>query len=176
MAPSIPSSGTTAPPSFPLFPFVMTDQKNHALQNAQAWADDITTLHEAFTFCADGLMEAREIGLEARRRLRKDFDYDGDNREQCLEAIEEQCRESVLSVEVRQDWHAPGLSADLLDFSILLSTGGPALRLRGDLTAYCEPRRAWLEYQDWGTPWTEYHGGDLDALLWFSSLFWYGEG
>jgi|694.fasta_scaffold62441_5 hypothetical protein len=149
---------------------------NRALDNAQAWAESIAHLHEAHLFCNDDSIEAREISREARSLLRKGFDFDGCNRGEVLGAIEDHSRESVLCVEVRQDWHAPGLSADLLDFSILLSTGGPALRLRGDLTSYCEPRRAWLEYQDWYTPWREYHGGELDALLWFASLFWYGEG
>lgn len=152
-------------------------EKDHAFQNAQTWAENTTTLCEAFAFCSDERMEAREISREARRMLRKDFAYDGDNREQCLEDITEHCRESVLSVEVRSGWHNPGEAPDIPeDFRFLLSTGGPALRLRGNLNCHNEPRRVWLEYQDWYTPWTEYHGGELDALLWFASLFYYGEG
>jgi hypothetical protein len=60
---------------------------------------------------------------------------------------------------------------------ILLSTGGPALRIRGELDEYKQPYRAWLEYQDWFTPWTEYHGDnvDTDALLAFAAYFYFGE-
>ena len=177
MASSIPSSGTTAPPSFPLFPFVMTNQ-DHALQNAQAWAEEITTLYEAFAFCeasafcADELMEAREISLEARQML----SYDGGNREECLETIKDHCRESILSGEVRFSWHVPGEMPDYPDeFQILLTTGGPALRIRGDLDRHGEPRRAWLECQDWFTPWREVRCCDSEVLLWFAGLFYYGE-
>lgn len=42
-------------------------------------------------------------------------------------------------------------------FEILLTTGGPAVRIMGELDANGELDRAWLEVQDWGTPWTLYH-------------------
>jgi len=91
--------------------------------------------------------------------------------------VREHIQESVLDVAVRSGWHAPGADAEPEDFAILLSTGGPALRIRGELDEHAEPFRAWLEYQDWGTPWTEFHGEDAasqDDLLTFAQCFYFG--
>lgn len=95
------------------------------------------------------------------------------NSDQAIERIQE----SPLSLEVRSGWTSPGDTMEAEDFCILLSTGGPALRIRGELDQYKEPRRAWLEYQDWGTPWTEYHGEGCsnDDLLTFCRQFYFGE-
>jgi hypothetical protein len=60
-------------------------------------------------------------------------------------------------------------------FVILLSTGGPASRIQGELSNG-EPRRAWLEVQDWGTPWTQYFGIKQDTLLAYARCFYFGEG
>lgn len=88
----------------------------------------------------------------------------------------EMAQESALSLELTGSW-TPGETPTADGFVILLSTGGPALRIVGELNQYQEPDRAWLEYQDWGTPWTEYHGdnSDQDALLTFCSCFYFGE-
>jgi hypothetical protein len=56
-----------------------------------------------------------------------------------------------------------------------LSTGGPALRIRGELDEHKQPDRAWLEYQDWGTPWTQYFDVEQDTLLQFCQVFYFGE-
>lgn len=54
------------------------------------------------------------------------------------------------------------------------------MRIVGDLDANCEPTRARLETQDWGTPWTEYRGawgnGGADTLLAYAQCFYFGEG
>jgi hypothetical protein len=47
--------------------------------------------------------------------------------------------------------------AEPVEYQILLSTGGPALRITGQLGAHGEAGTAHMEYQDWGTPWTRYH-------------------
>jgi hypothetical protein len=39
------------------------------------------------------------------------------------------------------------------EFMILLCTGGPAVRIRGELDRYSEPEKPRIEYQDWFTPW-----------------------
>lgn len=149
--------------------------ENHAADNAARWADSIETAYEAWQFCQDDSMEGRDISVEAKRILRE-HDYDGTNKNEVLEAIEEEMRESILSLEVRSDWHSPGNYDGPEQFNLLLSTGGPALRLIGDLDQHCTPRRCWLEHQNWFTPWTEYHGGTAESLEWFAGLFYYGEG
>lgn len=94
---------------------------------------------------------------------------------------EDDAREAIqndtLSVEVRKDWYAPGHEDDKpSEFQILLCTGGPAVRIMGELDDYCEPQRAWLEYQDWGTPWTQlFNEIDQDTLLQYCQQFYFGE-
>ena len=89
-------------------------------------------------------------------------------------------QESILGAEVRTDWHAPGDSDNKpSEYLILLSTGGPACRIIGDLDSYCLPTSAKLEYQDWGTPWTRYYNNmtdeDDEKLLLYASQFYFGE-
>ncbi len=76
-----------------------------------------------------------------------------------------------LSVEVRSDWVTPGEEMTAGEFRILLCTGGPAVQIRGELGVHGEPSRAWLEYQDWGTPWTQYFDADQSTLLAYASHF-----
>jgi hypothetical protein len=47
----------------------------------------------------------------------------------------------------------------------LVTTGGPAVRIMAEVDQHGLPRRAWMEVQDWGTPWTHYHGADAETLL-----------
>jgi len=150
-------------------------EKNHAADNAARWADTIEANYEAWQFCQDDAMEGREISPEAKRVLRE-HDYDGTNKNEVSDAIEDEMRDSILSLEVRSGWYSPGSSDGPEQFMLLLSMGGPALRLIGDLDTYCQPRCCWLEHQNWFTPWIESRAGDSEALLWFAGLFWYGEG
>ena len=93
------------------------------------------------------------------------------------EDAEQRIHEDALSVEVRSGWAPIGDALNAEEYMILLTTGGPALRIRGELDGNGTPTRCWLEYQDWGTPWTEYHGqnADMGALLTYSQQFYFGE-
>lgn len=84
----------------------------------------------------------------------------------------------ALSVLARTGWYEPATIGDhqpAEEFEILLSTGGPASRIRGELENG-EPSRAWLEIQDWGTPWTRHFDISQDTLLAYSRCFHFGEG
>lgn len=83
-------------------------------------------------------------------------------------------QEDPLSVEVRSDWASPGEELTAGEFQILLCTGGPAVRIMGELDRG-EPVRAWLEYQDWGTPWTQYFDASSDTLCQYASHFFFGK-
>lgn len=92
-----------------------------------------------------------------------------------VNAAEESISEDPLSVETRSGWHAPGEEAEDEEFCILLCTGGPAVRIVGDLGRYGEAHSARLEYQDWGTPWTEYigdhHSSNVAILQEYANYF-----
>jgi len=84
-------------------------------------------------------------------------------------------QEDPLSVQVRSDWENSQADFQACEFRILLCTGGPAVRIMGELDHHKQPVRAWLEYQDWGTPWTTYFGADQSVLLAYCSEFYFGE-
>lgn len=154
------------------------EQLSHAEQNAGGWSDQITAAWEAYGFCLEE-GEGKYLSREAKAVL-KEHGFDGTNHDTVAEWIADAMREAPLSVEIREGWLEPGDGASLepTEFRILLSTGGPALRIMGELN-HGEPSRCWLEHQDWGTPWTRYFSRSAErasALLWFASLFYYGEG
>lgn len=85
--------------------------------------------------------------------------------------------EDPLSIQLSGTWDAG--SVPVADKAIiLLAWGGPAVRIVCELTTDMEPHRAWIEAQDWGAPWTEYHGDVIssEALLRYCSCFYFGEG
>ena len=84
--------------------------------------------------------------------------------------------EDPLEIMVRSDWEPTCETLTPTEFCILLTTGGPAVRIRGELNEYREPCRAWLEVQDWFKPWTQFFPASQDTLLTYASCFYYGEG
>jgi hypothetical protein len=92
-----------------------------------------------------------------------------------LEEAQTHIQEDALSIEVRSGWRALGDTLEAEEFNILLTTGGPAVRIRGALDDNREPSRAWLEVQDWGTPWTRYYDALQEVLLAYARCFYFGE-
>jgi hypothetical protein len=92
------------------------------------------------------------------------------SRDDALERIQQ----DALCVEVRSLWVPVGYTMTVDQFAILISTGGPAVRIRGDLVDGV-PCRAWLETQDWVTPWTQYSGASQDVLLDYARCFHFGD-
>ena len=94
------------------------------------------------------------------------------------EDAEQRIQEDALSVEVRSGWVSYGCQEDMRpeEFCILLSTGGPATRIVGELNEHGEPTSARLQAQDWFTPWTDYREADEEALLTYARCFYFGEG
>ncbi len=95
------------------------------------------------------------------------------------EDAEEMIHEDPLSVMVRGGWREPGKPSEDSpeEYEILLSTGGPATRIRGKLNQYGEPETAGLEVQDWFVPWKEWRGDGWRAktLLTYARCFYFGE-
>ena len=86
-------------------------------------------------------------------------------------------QEHPLEIATKSGWHAPGENGDDDEFMILLCTGGPAVRIVGELDQYKQPARAWIECQDWFISWQEWRGEnfDHDALLQYCQEFYFGE-
>ena len=126
---------------------------DHAKQNAAAWAASIF-----------GMIAARDAAHEA-----DDLD--------AIDEAEREIDESALNVLVRDDWRtmdAFGKDSTPEEYQILLSAGGPALRIYGQVDDGGGALDARLEWQDWGTPWTEYYEATREqdaAILAFASQF-----
>ena len=78
------------------------------------------------------------------------------NPEEALERIEG----SLLDIGVRSGWSSlsdkPDSTLEPAEYLITIPTGGPACRIRGGLDHNGVPDTlSRIEYQDWGTPWTE---------------------
>lgn len=78
-------------------------------------------------------------------------------------------------MEVRSDWVAVGSKLEPTEYSILLCTGGPAVKVMGQLDEHREPTTAALYHQDWFTPWILYTEADETVLMKFVSYFYFGE-
>lgn len=155
--------------------------ENRALEQANTQMSSIIDMVAALNCDYNRLYDLREY-------YDGELDYDELEELAELEEIAEDCeseddareriKEDALEVQVRADWHSPGAESSAPNqFYILLCTGGPAVRIMGELNGYGEPDRAWLEYQDWGTPWTERvnDSGDMEALLAYAQCFYFGE-
>jgi hypothetical protein len=131
----------------------MTDME-HAAGNAKGWLASIEEM------LSD--LQAHDAGQETSEE---------DQREEA----EQRIQESVLSVSVRDGWRVPGSPSEdgPEEYEILLSTGGPALRIWGKLDRG-QPDSAELQMQDWGTPWTRYPAPEA-TLLAFAAHFYFGE-
>ena len=95
------------------------------------------------------------------------------------EAAQTRIEEDPLSVEVRGAWQpVGGEGAKPVEFMILLCTGGPAVRIRGELDRYSEPEKPRIEYQDWFTPWqnlSDVSDDQNDALFEYCRLFYFAD-
>jgi hypothetical protein len=106
--------------------------------------------------------------------------------EEAMEKAHNTILESVLEVTVRSGWYTPNEqrfagSPEPQEYCILLSTGGPALRIVGKLDRWMGPETAQLEYQDWGIKWQESDISKRSAkneakLVEFANFFYFGEG
>lgn len=166
---------------------------DHAIQNAKGWLE--TIVEDIAKLKAAREAESIECGqCEGTGTITGGLGGDGED-EECPvcdgtgeieyagedeDTIRQRIDEGPLSVQIRDGWRSPGSEGEPEEYEILLSTGGPALRLFGQLGAYCEPHGApLLQWQDWGTPWTTYHDTTTEedeALEEYARCFYFGEG
>jgi len=121
----------------------------------------------------DAMRERIKWEMEMSNFEPDDFSFEFDDEE-----ARQTIQEDALSVQVRGAWHSPG-DTDVEDdeFEILLCTGGPAVRIVGDLNSG-SPDRPRLEYQDWFTSWTELiidNDEEREALQTYCEQFYFGD-
>lgn len=152
---------------------------NHAEQQARAQLRGIRELLAALDLDWERLEELKAEELDAEKEGRQMPDDDsaelwelreaaGEYRSQ--EDAEEAIYNDPLSIQYRSGWADSPEDMTPEEFSILLCTGGPAVRIVGEFNWDGTPHRAWLEYQDWGTPWTMLFDGQEDALAYAQRL------
>lgn len=121
-------------------------------------ADDI----EYYAMSEDDFKELEELETQSAGY---------DDQDAVLTAIQE----DPLDISVRSGWANVGDELTPDEFMILLCTGGPAVRIVGELNRG-QPCRARIEHQDWFEPWQDYvEPGTQDALLTYCSQFYFGE-
>jgi|HubBroStandDraft_4_1064222.scaffolds.fasta_scaffold00027_46 hypothetical protein len=132
------------------------DRYAHARSNAKGWFESIEEMLAAQNAAA------KDGGIAA------------------IEESERAVHESVLSIEVRSAWvscgdwdrfHSDRVAPD--EYCILLSTGGPALRIVGQLDQYGQPSSAEMQMQDWGIVWERYPAPEATLLEFVSQFCFY---
>lgn len=126
---------------------------------------------------ADGSLEefdTEEEAAAAQRAWREEHHLDPMTGEAEQEDdIRRRIEEGPLSVQVRDGWRSPGAPSDgAEEYEILLSTGGPALRIYGEISGG-SPSTAELQAQDWFKPWTPVPDIDDDILLKYAQNFYF---
>jgi len=160
-----------------------TETTDRAREKAQAQLEGIIAMVKRLEHCneCDGgedceltdeqILEGLELasGQEVTDEEREQYHDEDEARERI--------QEDPLSVQVRSGWHTPCEASEPMEYEILLCTGGPAVRIIGQLGRYNEPESAELQCQDWSTPWEELitTGEDNEALLTYARSFYFGE-
>ena len=153
------------------------EPNNRAAESCRHFLETIEVLHQLHTWAHTDDAPST-LSVVARRELLSRGWAEDQDRETIAEAIDQEIQEDPLSVQVRSDWEDIGAEMQPAEFEILLSTGGPATRIVGELNQYKWPTRPRLQHQDWFTPWTEYldaTSAQDEALDWFCGMFYFGE-
>jgi hypothetical protein len=90
------------------------------------------------------------------------------------EDAEQRIQEDPLSLQFRSGWANSKEEFEVEEFELLLSTGGPAVRIIGEVRDG-EPHRPRLQAQDWGTAWTDYLDQSTNVLETYCRCFCFGE-
>ncbi len=138
------------------------EEVNNLIAKHEIEADEGETVEELRNRLFDGI-EEESIEPDG-------FEFDEDAARQAIE-------EDALSLEVRSGWYSPGSEDNKPEeFCLLLGTGGPAVRIIGDLDGG-SPSNPKLQTQDWFTPWTDYHttSEEDDILQKYCEVFYFGE-
>ena len=108
-----------------------TTEACRSLEQAKSQLETIQLWHEVHQW-AEAQLEPKELSRAGRRLLLEELDWAADpDQEAVAEAIRDWVLEDALDIQVRSDWHSLGEDPETAEFSILLCTGGPAVRIKG---------------------------------------------
>jgi len=113
----------------------------------------------------------KEIGSDYASTIRDLVEALDSEQEEIREAAILEIKERPLEVCFRSGWEPAncwgnGKAIDPAEIYILLTTGGPAVRIRGEWNQHLETLdNPILEIQDWGTSWERYYEKDFDEIL-----------
>ena len=156
-------------------------ENNHAEQNARAHLESIIAMMDRNQHIEE--CDGNDCELSAKEiyhGLGQLLDPKGPTPEEraCYhdqDDLDRQVHEDPLSIEIRSGWASVGETLEPEEFKLLLTTGGPACRIIGELNEAHEPTKARIQYQDWGTPWEDLQTAEGDQeLLAYASFFYYG--
>lgn len=132
------------------------------------------------------MVKALDVDYERLAELRQGVELDQHEQDELaeLESMANGCEsydeaeqmiwDAPLSIMLSGRW--PVRREPVADgFEILLSTGGPATRIIGDLDDHMQPYNCKLQAQDWFTPWETYDGADGEILERYCQNFYLGE-
>jgi len=141
-----------------------TKERNHALTNCVGQLETIKELYRNY------------------KEAESNDDYETQEKMTYKAEVE------ALSVDFRSGWScSPDDLGSPEEFKILLSTGGPACQIIGNLDQSHQPIDIEIQYQDWGTPWEPLQlnctyadkspniTSDYKALEWFCNCFYFGQ-
>lgn len=167
-----------------------TTETNDSQRQAEAQVASIILLMDAYEaandnepdfFTRDIISELDSAGVNI-----EDFDPDDftsfDPSPRLMGTLADNIQQTIsnypLEVTIRTDWHAVGAEdSKPTHYQILLSTGGPATRIVGELSQYGEAVTAAIEHQDWFTPWLAFGitAGVEATLTRFAQQFYFGD-
>ena len=113
------------------------------------------------------MVAALNCDYERLEELRDTEDRDADQAAELLQLTEDagdctdhedaqnRIMEDPLSLEFRSGWETDKTALEAREFCLLLTTGGPAVRIIGEIENG-SPSNPQLQVQDWGTPWTDH--------------------
>lgn len=117
--------------------------------------------------------EQARAQLESIVEMVKALDTENEEeREEAIQAIVE----DPLEISVREGWHGIGEEATPEEFLILLCTGGPAVRIIGELDRYGHPENPCIQYHDWFTSWEtlfDLTDEELEAIQAYCEQFYF---
>lgn len=96
--------------------------------------------------------------------------------ERIKDDAEQAIHDDPLDIEYRAGWYSAGqdMPEKPEEFRVLVTTGGPAVRIIGELDARGSIDRARLQVQDWGTTWTDFFSTDQSVLIRYCEMIGVG--